>query len=346
MALVLTVLAGCGNNKGGSSDGPMYISVVSKGFQHQFWQAVKAGSDQAAIDLGVEVYFTGPEGESAVADQVAMIDAELAKNPAAMALAALDTSSVLSQLADAQSRGIPIIGFDSGVPQAPAGQIAANAKTDSIAAAALGADYLFKALENQISAATSDSPVVIAVFSQDVTSGSISERTKGFAERMANLAEGVNSNGVAISGGYGAINKGDAGGAAVIIEVIVGATPEITDMTNAANGLLNISNLTGIFCSNEGAVAGLLAAINAGSIVPEGVQIVGFDSGSAQKGAVRSGQFLGSITQDPYQIGYKAVELAVKAAKGESVSDADTGAKWYDADNIDDPDIAILVYDG
>ena len=32
----------------------IYIPLVSKGFQHQFWQAVKAGADQAAEELGVE----------------------------------------------------------------------------------------------------------------------------------------------------------------------------------------------------------------------------------------------------------------------------------------------------
>jgi len=350
LALMFTVamIAGCSPSSSKTPDSPatdanMYIAVVSKGFQHQFWQAVKAGSDQAAIDLGVTVYFTGPEGESAVADQVNMINAELAKNPAALALAALDTQSVLSQLAEAQKSGIPVIGFDSGVPDAPAGQIAANASTNNDAAAALAADKMFEVLKDQIAAATADAPAVITVLSQDVTSASITGRTRGFAVRMAELAGGVNSS-VAIEGGYSAINKGDAG-AAVKIVVVVGATADITDMTNAANGMLNTPNLIGVFCSNEGAVNGLLAAINAGSKVPDGVKLVGFDAGSGQKGAIRSGVFMGSITQDPFQIGYKAVELAVKAAKGESVADVDTGARWYDASNIDDPDIALLVYD-
>ena len=44
-------------------------------------------------------------------------------------------------------------------------------------------------------------------------------------------------------------------------------------------------------------------------------------------------------------IGYDAVEMCVKAAKGETVSDIDTGAVWYDASNMDDPEIAQLVYD-
>ena len=66
---------------------------------------------------------------------------------------------------------------------------------------------------------------------------------------------------------------------------------------------------------------------------------------SAQKAAVSSGIFLGSITQDPYNIGYLAVELAYKAYKGEKVADVDTGAKFYTKDNINNPEIKDLVYD-
>ena len=41
-----------------------YIPLISKGFQHQFWQAVKAGSEQAAKDYKVKVSFEGPESEA------------------------------------------------------------------------------------------------------------------------------------------------------------------------------------------------------------------------------------------------------------------------------------------
>ncbi|MCL2821307.1 MAG: ABC transporter substrate-binding protein [Oscillospiraceae bacterium] len=338
LAMLGVFVAACDNG----SSGEMYIAVVSKGFQHQFWQAVKQGSDKAAEDFGVKVHFDGPEGESAIADQVNMLNAELAKNPDAIALAALDTSSVLSQLADAQARGIPVIGFDSGVPEAPAGQVAANASTNNEAAGAIGADNMFPEIKSAIEGATADNPVVIAILSQEVTSASITGRTKGFAEKMFDLASGANSS-VAITGGYAAINKGDAG-AAVNIEVIVGATPELDSMINAANTALNLPNLQGIFMSNEGAVSGLLAALNAGASNP-GALLVGFDAGEAQKAAVRTGLFFGSITQDPVSIGYKAVELAVKAARGEPVSDVDTGAKWYNAANMDQADIAVLLYD-
>lgn len=110
-------------------------------------------------------------------------------------------------------------------------------------------------------------------------------------------------------------------------------------------------NPVAIFCSNEGAVTGFLAAVSDGEDLAEGgkyagLVVAGFDAGAAQKNAVRQGWFYGSVTQDPYQIGYQAVALAVAAANGEAVEDVDHPARqWYDASNIDDEKIALLVYD-
>ena len=89
-------------------------------------------------------------------------------------------------------------------------------------------------------------------------------------------------------------------------------------MTNSANAVLNMNNLKAVFLSNEGAVTGFLAATADGSDLADGGRfadliVAGFDAGSPQKNAVRQGWFVGSVTQDPYRIGYLAVELAVKA---------------------------------
>ena len=333
--LVFSVLSACG-----ASDKKLYISVIAKGFQHQFWQVVKQGSEAAGKDLGVDVYFTGPEGESAVATQVNMLNQEIAKKPAAICLAALDTNSVLSQLQTAQDSKIPVIGFDSGVPNAPAGQIAATAATNNEGAAAIGAEKMYAALKDKIAAGKT----TVVVFSQDATSASITGRSKGFVDKFKALVE-ADGKKAAVTGGMSTLNTGDASSADCTIDVVIGATPDIKDMTSAANSLLQKPNLVGLFCSNEGSVNGYLAALTAGAKAPTGLVIVGFDAGKNQKASVKSGQFLGSITQDPYQIGYKAVDLAVKAAKGESVADVDTGAKWYDKSNMDQADIAKLLYD-
>ena len=82
----------------------MYIPVMAKGFQHQFWQAVAKGSEDAAKDLGVEIYFDGPASETEIDAQVNMVKTELAKNPKAMALAALSTDAV-TEILEASRRG-------------------------------------------------------------------------------------------------------------------------------------------------------------------------------------------------------------------------------------------------
>ena len=56
----------------------IYIPLISKGFQHQFWQAVKQGADQAGKDYKVKVTFEGPETEQQVDKQIDMLSAALA----------------------------------------------------------------------------------------------------------------------------------------------------------------------------------------------------------------------------------------------------------------------------
>ena len=74
--------------------------------------------------------------------------------------------------------------------------------------------------------------------------------------------------------------------------------------------------------------------------------VVGYDSGKQQKDAIRDGTIAGAITQNPVGIGYKTVEAAVKALKGEKLPKViDTGFFWYDKSNIADPKIAAVLYD-
>src|ERR1700687_5042230 len=113
-----------------------YIPVISKGFQHQFWQAVKLGSENAAKDLKVKITFEGPESESQVDKQIEMLQAALDKKPQAICLAALDSKAVVPLLEKAQTAKIPIVGFDSGVDSTIP---VTTASTDNIAAAGAAA---------------------------------------------------------------------------------------------------------------------------------------------------------------------------------------------------------------
>ena len=326
----------------------LYIPVMAKGFQHQFWQTVAAGAQKAAEDYDVDIYFDGPASETNIDEQVEMLKSEMAKNPKAIALAALSTDAVMAELQECIEKGIPVIGFDSGVPGAPEGAIKATASTNNENAAAIAAEAMMEqeGFADMHKAATAENPVVIAVISQEAVSGSIVGRTTGFVNKMVELASEYNT--VSVTGHD--LWKNEVEGAGVIVHVQISATTEATDVATASNAVLNMDGLKAVFLSNEGAVTGFLAATADGSDLAEGgrydgLMVAGFDAGATQKNAVRNGWFIGSVTQDPYMIGYYAVELAVKAANGEEVSDVDTGAQWYTAENIDDEMISMLVYD-
>ena len=285
-----------------------YIPLVSKGFQHQFWQAVKAGAEQAAKDNNVTVSFEGPETEAMVDKQIDMLSAALAKKPKAIGLAALDSQAAIPLLKKAQAAGIPIIAFDSGVKSdIPV----TTATTDNRAAASLAADKL---------AALIGGEGDVAVVAHDQTSSTGVDRRDGFLEQMKAKHPKVKIVTVQYGGG-------DHLKSTEVTKSILQANPKIK----------------GIFGTNEGSAIGV---VNAAREMKRKIVIVGFDSGKQQKAAIASGEMAGAITQNPVGIGYKTVEAAVKALKGEKLPKIiDTGFYWYDKTNIADPKVAAVLYD-
>ena len=343
--MVATLAFGCGSksegtgtgSSSGSSDGEMTVEVVAKGFQHDFWKAVNSGAEKAAEENGVKINFVGPKDESAVAEQVEQLNNAINKKPSAIVLAALDPESVKGALDTAASQEIPVVGFDSGVPGNDT--IVANAATDNYAAGELAAEKMYEIIQDKV---TDPSDTVrIGVVSQDATSQSIGERTAGFVDKMVSL---IGEDKASVEG-HDKYNK-KVDGAKVILEVGIPATVEDAACVTVANTLLNKDDLIAIYGSNEFAAKNIVTANESlNKLGADKVIGVGFDAGKIQLDAVRSGIFAGSITQNPVQIGYQAVDLAVKAAKGESVSDVDTGCLWYTADNMEDEDIAPCLYE-
>jgi len=322
-----------------TTSGSKHIDVIAKGFQHQFWKAVELGTQNAAKEFGVEVTFQGPDNESAIAQQVEYLNTAIAKKPSAICLAALDTQASIPSIQSAMEAGIPIIGFDSGVPDAPKGAIKANASTNNAVAGALAADELYKLIESKIKAAKE--PVRIGVVAQESNSQSIVERTKGFVDKMTELCGADN---VSVEG-HDSL-KNEKAGAKVVLDVGIPAEVKDVDAAAVASAILEKKDLIAIYGSNEFAANAIITA-NEGldKLGADKVIAVGFDAGKKLLDAVRAKTFAGAVTQDPVQIGYQAVKLAVEAADGKSVSDVDTGAKWYNAENMDADDIKPCLYE-
>ena len=286
----------------------VYIPLVSKGFQHQFWQAVKSGADQAAKDFNVKVTFEGPETEAMVDKQIDMLSAALSKKPAAVGFAALDSKAATPLLKKAQAAKIPVIAFDSGVDSdIPL----TTTTTDNLAAAGLAADKMAELIGKAGE---------VALVVHDQTSRTGIDRRDGFLNRM----KGTYPNVKIVSVQYGG---GDQLKSTEITKAILQANP----------------NIKGIFGANEGSAIGVL---NAAKEMKRKIVVIGYDSGKQQKAAEASGEMAGAITQNPVGMGYKTVEAAVKALKGEKLPKIiDTGFYWWDKSNMADPKIAAVLYD-
>lgn len=285
-----------------------YVPLISKGFSHQFWQAVKLGSEQAAAEFGVDVTFEGPDNEGQVDRQIDMLAAALAKNPAAIGFAAVDSQASIPMLREIDAAGVPIIAFDSGVAS---DLPVTTCTTDNLASAALAADEM---------AAAIGGAGKVAIISHDQTSVTGIERVQGFEEQVAAKYPDIEIVSIQYGGGDHLIST------------------EITKSILTAN-----PDIKGIFGANEGSAIGVLNGVTESGA---DIVIIGYDSGAAQKEAVRSGLMSGAITQNPVGIGYETVKAAVMTINGEAVPKViDTGFYYYTADNMDAPEIAAVLYD-
>lgn len=96
------------------------ISMITPTSSTPYWDAVKNGAIQAIEDINTSLGYSGKDRitlsfntASNVDDQINILDSELSRYPAAIALAPLDTIAFGMQFDQAMENGIPIITFET-----------------------------------------------------------------------------------------------------------------------------------------------------------------------------------------------------------------------------------------
>mgnify|MGYP000059613637 FL=1 len=99
-----------------------YISIIGKGTNDDFWVQVKKGAEQAGKDINeqlgykgkkaVKVVYSGPSDKDNVDEQVNILDEELSRYPAALAISIADAKACEVQFDQAGWNGTPIVTFD------------------------------------------------------------------------------------------------------------------------------------------------------------------------------------------------------------------------------------------
>ncbi len=289
-------------------DGTQTIYLVSKGFQHRFWQAVKEGAEEAGKEFNYKVEFVGPENETQVTQQLDQLTTALNSGPAAIGFAALDSNAAGPVLDKIQAANIPVIAFDSGVESdIPLTTV----QTDNKAAAAEAAKHMVE---------LTDGKGTVGLVCHDQTSQTGKQRCEGFQEYIKENAPDIKL----LEPQY----AGEVGLAANTAKAMIQANQDIV----------------GIYGSNEAAATGAIqGATESGK---KDLIVIGFDSGKTQLDAVRSGAEAGAITQSPVKMGYETVKAAIMAIDGQELPKIiDSGFAWYDKSNMDDPDIKANLYE-
>lgn len=290
-------------------DGTKTIYLVSKGFQHRFWQAVKEGAEQAGDELGYKVNFVGPQDETKVTEQTDQLKSALDSGPAAIGFAALDSKAAADLLSEIDGKGIPVVAFDSGVESdIPVTTV----QTDNKAAAAEAAKHMIELLKGKKGS--------VGMVCHDSTSTTGKQRCEGFKEYFkANAPADLK----------------------LLDEQIAG------EVTKAADTSLSIiqanSDIVGMYGSNEAAASGIVQGVAESG---KELSVVGFDSGKTQIDAIKAGTEAGAVTQSPVKIGYYTVKAAVAALNGAELPEViDSGFAWYDKTNIDYAEIKANLYE-
>lgn len=332
------------------ANGDYTFEIIVKSYQSSYWQAAVKGIDSEKEALGVTANSNGPNAESDIADQVNMLNDAINKKPDGIGLAACDQEAVLESLQAAKDAGIPVVLFDSGVPNAPEGSVYSTIATDNYGAGATAAENLYEALKDKIAA--EDGVVRIGEVNQEATSESITSRGLGFIDKFTELCA-ADGHSVAVIGNEYYVNNckdaGDEADACVIIEVAVPAQTTVELCATEAASLLNKEDLIGIFGSNQVAAEGILTANGNLGVLgcdPETtVLAAGFDAGATIKGAIQDGTMFGAVTQSPLAMGITTVDVLTQIANGEEVTDVPTEGYWYNAENMDSDEIAPNLYD-
>ncbi|MBY7541365.1 substrate-binding domain-containing protein, partial [Escherichia marmotae] len=218
------------------------LPVVSKGFQHEFWQTVKMGTEAAAKEMGDKTSYVGPADETQIAEQIQLVENAMAQKPNGLLLAALDANALAPLVETANSRGIKVVTFDSGInSDIPVSFVATNNRK----AGAQAADALAAQVNNKGK---------VGIIAHVAGTSSAIERSEGFMERMKEKYPDIKVLPVQYS-------DGDP----------QKAMDKTIDMIQAN------PDLAGIYGTNEGSTLGVANAIDSQNLKGK-VKVIGFDS--------------------------------------------------------------------
>lgn len=321
-----------------------YISIIGRDSGSSYWKEIKRGVEQAAADLNgvlgytgdraVKVTFNAPEDVEDIDEQVNILDEELARYPDAVGIASIDAEACTVQFDLATENGIPIIALDSG--NAYQG-IQCTVKTDNTEAARTGAYKLCDEIEDKGG---------ILLLVHDSKSASSIERQNSFLNEIETNHPDVSVDETLYLDNMDEMKKKIAeekNKDKKDTEKQITAD-SLTDEDVILYYLEKHPDIKGCFGTNVTATQLGLSALKQADKIDD-VVLMGFDAGSEQIDALKSGDIKGLVVQNPFGIGYASVVAAARTIlESGNEAEVNTGYIWVTQDNLEEESIQNMLY--
>lgn len=299
LLMCMVLVTACGNqaDKKASADDEDYsVSVVLKTLSSPYWKYVEAGAKAAGEELGVDVTVVGPSAESQVIEQVNMLEDQISQSPDAIVVSPSQPDTIVPVLENASKSDLPILLIDS---DADFEGKTTFIGTENFTAGQEGGKLLASMLQK------GDKVVLIA---GALGNPATDERVKGAKKAIE-----------------------DAG-----LE-IVAEQPADSDKIKAMSVMENIlqkdSDVKGVFAANDDMAIGVLRAVQAKGL---DIKVIGTDGTEEAVQSIIDGKLVGTVAQNPYNMGYEGVKNAVKAIKGEKIEERiDSGIDLITSENAE-----------
>jgi ribose transport system substrate-binding protein len=297
---LLGVLIGCSsssdsNNGGGSADNADQISIAFVTNQvASFWDIAEVGCTDAGKDLNVEVQVRMPSVATAV-EQKRIVEDLLSGGIDGIAISPIDADNQIELLNEWASR-VPLITQDS---DAPASDRRMYIGMDNYTAGRMCGELVLEALPDG-----GNIMLCIGRLEQD----NAKRRRQGVIDvvlgRPEKPAEYDPVGEVLKSGKYTILDtltdQGDVDIAKRKAEDAITTYPEM-------NGMV------GLFAYNPPAC---LQAVKSQGKLGQ-IQVIGFDEADVTLQGIKDGEMIGTVVQDPYQYGYKSIEIVKALIEGD-----------------------------
>ncbi|MDI3318044.1 MAG: D-ribose ABC transporter substrate-binding protein [Bacillota bacterium] len=279
------------SNAGGSGSSgtkaKVTIALAVSTLNNPYFVTLRDGAQKEADTRGAQLIVYDAQND--LAKQTSQIEDAITKKVDALIVNPVDSSGIVPAVEEANKAGVPVIAVDRGVA---GGKLAAFIASDNVEAGKLASEALFKALGGKGKVA-----LLMGVPGASATN----DRTRGFEQAL---------------GQYGGI------------QVVARQTANF----DRAQGLSVMENLlqahpdlNGVFAENDemalGAIQALKSAGKNGKVLVTAID--GTPDGVA---AVKAGDLLVTVAQQPSWMGSKAVEYAVDLKAGRSVPSGFTPA--------------------